>query len=272
MVALHFGTWFRAVFGQWQSWLSGGGIGGAVVIVVGLLNYFELWKMPKRWYAAIFIGFFFVGANYVAWLNAYGSLKGREVDLHNMEGVMASERARADTLQKKLDERGDEPAKRAHLITQAAPTVGFSVYPEAIVGTTKQRMEDELDKQKPSLLAVGTLRGRPRRLSFANALLKLFESKGWTVPTGIWGVESVPYELDKTGVLVIDFYQYDRNRPQVESVTAVLAAGHIRHTQIGTQWNQGVSWFQKAQSSEELGRFNGDRAIWVFVGPSDEVP
>jgi hypothetical protein len=79
-------AWIASVFGHWQNWLSGGGLGGIITISVGVLHYLEVWKMPKRWYALIFIGFFFVGANYMAWHDAYSSMKGREADLHRVEG------------------------------------------------------------------------------------------------------------------------------------------------------------------------------------------
>jgi hypothetical protein len=80
------GIWFSVVFGHWQHWLSGGGFGGAAVIVVGVLGYLEIWKMPKKWYAIIFLGCFFLGANYMAWDEAYRSMKAREGDLQRANG------------------------------------------------------------------------------------------------------------------------------------------------------------------------------------------
>ena len=82
---MHLSDWFPVVFGQWQTWLSGGGIGGVAVIVVGILDRWGKWPMSKKWYAAIFLGAFFLGANYVAWLQAFTSMKGREKDLHETE-------------------------------------------------------------------------------------------------------------------------------------------------------------------------------------------
>jgi len=106
------GVWFVTVFGHWQNWLSGSGLGGIVTIVVGALSYLDLWKMPKRWYAAVFIGFFFVGANYMAWHDAYSSMKGRESDLHSTEGLLAQERHRNEDLRRQLYAKAPTAATR----------------------------------------------------------------------------------------------------------------------------------------------------------------
>ncbi len=81
MGEMDLGAWFHAVFGHWQNWLSGSGIGGVITIAVGVLSSLKLWTMPRKWYAITFIGFFFIGANYMAWHDAYSSMKGRESDL-----------------------------------------------------------------------------------------------------------------------------------------------------------------------------------------------
>lgn len=77
--------WLGAVFGQWQNWLSGSGVGGAVVIVIGLLQWFGVWKMPKGIYALVFLGCFFVGANFVAWKNQHEKLLALEIRLASPE-------------------------------------------------------------------------------------------------------------------------------------------------------------------------------------------
>jgi hypothetical protein len=60
--------------------------------------------MPKKWYAALVLAGFFCGANYVAWQNAFLSMKGREVDLHHAELKAISIETQNARLQGKLDE------------------------------------------------------------------------------------------------------------------------------------------------------------------------
>ena len=52
------------VFGLQQSWLSGSGTGGAIVLIVAILGALGIWKMSNKWWATLFLGVFFVVANY----------------------------------------------------------------------------------------------------------------------------------------------------------------------------------------------------------------
>jgi hypothetical protein len=74
-MSLDLPAWFHAVFGSLQNWLSGSGVGGLAVIALGIIQFFKDWKMPKKWYAIVFLGSFFVGANYVAWHDSYAELQ-----------------------------------------------------------------------------------------------------------------------------------------------------------------------------------------------------
>jgi hypothetical protein len=83
--------------------LSGGGVGCLVVIVIGLIERFAGWQMPKRWYAAVVLSGFFCGANFVAWSSAFQSMKGRELDLHQSQVKEIAEEQKANLLQARLD-------------------------------------------------------------------------------------------------------------------------------------------------------------------------
>jgi hypothetical protein len=89
-MGLDLSAWLHAALGNWQGWLSGGGLGGAVLIIVNFIERFLEREMPKKWYAITFLGCFFLGANYVAWHDAYLSMKGRESDLHLKELALRS--------------------------------------------------------------------------------------------------------------------------------------------------------------------------------------
>jgi hypothetical protein len=104
MGEMDLGAWFHAVFGHWQNWLSGSGIGGVVTIAVGVLSSLKLWTMPRKWYAITFIGFFFIGANYMAWHDAYSSMKGRESDLRQSRVELDTEKQTSQSLRSQLTE------------------------------------------------------------------------------------------------------------------------------------------------------------------------
>jgi hypothetical protein len=57
--------WLSLLFGHWQNWLGGAGLGGFIVLVVYLLERFKGWTMPKFWYALLFIFFFILGSSFM---------------------------------------------------------------------------------------------------------------------------------------------------------------------------------------------------------------
>ncbi len=60
-----------AVFGRWQHWASGGGIGGAVLLLLYFYERMSGIAMPKRMYAALVIGAFLFAAFFTAWRDQY---------------------------------------------------------------------------------------------------------------------------------------------------------------------------------------------------------
>jgi len=96
-------AWARATLGHWQGWLSGGGVGGAIALIIAAVERLCGRELPKKWYATILLGGFFVGANYAAWHDAYLSMKGRERDLHLKEGELATQQRTGANLQARLD-------------------------------------------------------------------------------------------------------------------------------------------------------------------------
>lgn len=62
-----FFNWLYLLVGHWQKWLSGGGLGGLVILLVYLLERFRGRTMPKRWYIIVFIVFYIIGASFVTW-------------------------------------------------------------------------------------------------------------------------------------------------------------------------------------------------------------
>jgi hypothetical protein len=61
--------WLGAMFGHWQHWLSGGGFGGFVVIVILIVEKLHPkgWTMSKRWYVVMISAFFVLGASFMTW-------------------------------------------------------------------------------------------------------------------------------------------------------------------------------------------------------------
>jgi hypothetical protein len=55
------------------------------VLIVAILGALGIWKMSNKWWASLFLGLFFIVANYWVWHDAYLSMKGRELDLHSRE-------------------------------------------------------------------------------------------------------------------------------------------------------------------------------------------
>ena len=59
--------WIVTLFSHWQYWASGGGLGGAVLLILNLLQGLRGWKMNKLWQVVLFLVLFVIGASYMAW-------------------------------------------------------------------------------------------------------------------------------------------------------------------------------------------------------------
>jgi hypothetical protein len=63
--------WIGLIFGQWQTWASGGGVGGFITILVYVIERLKGRTMKNEWYVLIFIIAFILGASFVVWKNEY---------------------------------------------------------------------------------------------------------------------------------------------------------------------------------------------------------
>jgi hypothetical protein len=59
--------WLKATFSNWQSWLSGGGFGGACVVLIALVEQFTNWKLSRQWRIVLFLVVFVLGASFMSW-------------------------------------------------------------------------------------------------------------------------------------------------------------------------------------------------------------
>lgn len=59
--------WIKAFFSHWQVWASGGGLGGAVLLIINLVQAATGWKMSAKWQLLILLVFFVIGASYMLW-------------------------------------------------------------------------------------------------------------------------------------------------------------------------------------------------------------
>ena len=77
-------TWLGSMFGHWQNWLSGGGLGGFVLLVLFLLERYHPrgWTVPKRYHFLIVAAFFVLGASFMTWKDQYelATQRQRELD------------------------------------------------------------------------------------------------------------------------------------------------------------------------------------------------
>jgi hypothetical protein len=64
-----FWEWIAATFSNWQAWLSGGGAGGACIVVIALVEQFTSWKMNSSWRIVLVFVFFVLGASFMTWKN-----------------------------------------------------------------------------------------------------------------------------------------------------------------------------------------------------------
>jgi len=94
--------WLKALFGHWQSWASGGGLGGAALILINLYERLRNWTMPKRWYALMFVFFFMLGASFMTW--------------RDQRDQVRSERSETDGLRKRIEDLA-QPKFEMHILS-----------------------------------------------------------------------------------------------------------------------------------------------------------
>ncbi len=63
--------YLASIFGHWQTWLSGGGIGGAAVVALTIIERLSNYKMPRMVYVSVFVVAFFLGATFLAWRDQF---------------------------------------------------------------------------------------------------------------------------------------------------------------------------------------------------------
>jgi hypothetical protein len=59
--------WLSLLLSRWQNWASGGGAGGAALLILYLYERITGRTMPKLWYALIFVMFLILGASFMVW-------------------------------------------------------------------------------------------------------------------------------------------------------------------------------------------------------------
>src|ERR1039458_5902913 len=57
----------KATLSNLQSWLSGGGVGGACVVLIALVEQFTKWKLSPQWKMLLFLVVFVLGASFMSW-------------------------------------------------------------------------------------------------------------------------------------------------------------------------------------------------------------
>jgi hypothetical protein len=87
MLHLLRGTWefIVAVFGHWQIWLSGGGIGGFMVIASSLFEKLTGKSFSKRFHLSVFVVAFFLCSCLLAWIDERDS--GERLATQVKEGI-----------------------------------------------------------------------------------------------------------------------------------------------------------------------------------------
>jgi hypothetical protein len=116
--------WMEAVFGHWRNWRAGAEAGCAAVLAVGIPAWFRVWTVPRRRYTALFLGFCFAGVNYVAWHDAYTSVKAKDADSQG-SGPPSSERREnaPQTSSSAVTETAYDTANNAALLNSKNPAL-----------------------------------------------------------------------------------------------------------------------------------------------------
>lgn len=87
-----------SVFDHWQIWLSGGGLGGLIVIAVAFIERFTKWKLSSAQHAILFLVAFFLCSCFLSWVDKDDALvlaeaqkqaqqKQNEVDLQKINNA-----------------------------------------------------------------------------------------------------------------------------------------------------------------------------------------
>lgn len=79
------GQFLSSVFWRWQSWAGGGGVGGAVLVIIALWERWSGRSMDKRMYFSIIIGAFMLGAFFMAWRDQAMKVRALEKRLNSPE-------------------------------------------------------------------------------------------------------------------------------------------------------------------------------------------
>lgn len=64
-----FWEWLSAIFSSWQAWASGGGFGGAVLLIITLLEWKDIYQVKARTKFFLVVWCFTMGASFVGWTN-----------------------------------------------------------------------------------------------------------------------------------------------------------------------------------------------------------
>jgi hypothetical protein len=78
-----------AVFWRWQGWAGGGGVGGAVVVIVGIYDRVSGDSLSKQMYIAIFLGAFLLGAFYLAWRDEHQKVSVAQASINDLHAQLA---------------------------------------------------------------------------------------------------------------------------------------------------------------------------------------
>jgi len=76
-----FVLFIAAVFGHWQTWLSGGGVGGFVVVATSLIEKLTGKTLSRKMHLGIFVIAFFLGSCLLAWIDEHDRAEGLQAGL-----------------------------------------------------------------------------------------------------------------------------------------------------------------------------------------------
>jgi hypothetical protein len=89
---------------------------------LGIPAYFRVWAVSRRRYAFLFVGSFLASATYVAWHDAYLSMKGKAAELQRTESLLSAEKREENACPVSSSE-ADEKIKRAAILTAHDPAL-----------------------------------------------------------------------------------------------------------------------------------------------------
>jgi len=73
--------WLALIFGHWQNWLIGAGVGSIVVLILYKLELSQGWFIPKFWYAIMFVFIFPLASSFWVWKDEHDAYVGAKRDL-----------------------------------------------------------------------------------------------------------------------------------------------------------------------------------------------